>query len=122
MKDTFFKKISFIGNAIRMGLAMVLPVLFIGSMTVLLNGFPLLAYQDFLDTFLGGALRSILLILQVTTVGALAIYMTIALNISYMEQTEERRAGIYMSLRPISLRVLFRKRQAFVRRSVRILS
>ena len=37
MKDTFFKKISFIGNAIRMGLAMVLPVLFIGSMTVLLN-------------------------------------------------------------------------------------
>ena len=89
MKDTFFKKISLIGNTIRMGLAMVLPVLFIGSMTVLLNGFPLRAYQDFLDTFLGGALRSILLILQVTTVGALAIYMTIALNISYMEQTGE---------------------------------
>ena len=89
MKEIVFKKVSLIGSVIRMGLAMVMPVLFIGSMTVLLNGFPVQAYQDFLDNFLGGALRSILLILQVTTVGPLAVYMTIALNISYMEQTSE---------------------------------
>ncbi len=72
-----------------MGIAMMMPILFIGSMTVLLNGFPVQIYQDFLDNFLGGAIRSIILILQVTTVGTLAIYMTISLNISYMEQTSE---------------------------------
>ncbi len=89
MKKTVFKKVSIIGRTIRMGIAVVMPVLFIGSMTVLLNGFPVQAYQDFLDNFLGGALRNIILILQVTTVGTLAIYMTIAMNIAYMELTYE---------------------------------
>ncbi|MCR5252057.1 MAG: EAL domain-containing protein [Lachnospiraceae bacterium] len=89
MKRSFFKTLSLIGNTIKMGLAMVLPVLFIGSMTVLLNGFPVQAYQDFLDSFLGGALRSILQILQVTTVGTLAIYMTVSLNLSYMDNSPE---------------------------------
>ena len=68
---------------------MVIPILFIGSITVLLNGFPIQAYQDFLDSFLGGALRNIIQIIQWTTVGNLAIYMTVALNLCYMNQAEE---------------------------------
>ncbi len=68
---------------------MVMPILFIGSMTVLLNSFPIQAYQDFLDSFLSGTLRNLLLIIQVTTVGILAIYITIAINLSYMAQMEE---------------------------------
>ena len=35
-----------------------MPILFIGSITVLINSFPIPAYQTFLDTFLGGALIS----------------------------------------------------------------
>ena len=89
MRKNVFKKVSHIGNTIRMGLAMVLPVLFTGSMTVLLNGVPVQAYQDFLDSFLGGGLRSIFLIIQVTTVGILAVYMTIALNLSYIDRLTE---------------------------------
>ncbi len=68
---------------------MVIPILFIGSITVFLNGFPVQPFQDFLDNFLGGALRSILLAIQYSTVGALALYITIALNQSYLDQTEE---------------------------------
>ena len=68
---------------------MVIPILFIGNITVFLNGFPVQAFQDFLDNFLGGALRSILLAIQHSTVGALALYITIALNQSYLDQTEE---------------------------------
>lgn len=68
---------------------MVIPILFIGSITVFLNGFPVQPFQDFLDNFLGGALRSILLAIQHSTVGALALYITIALNQSYLDQTEE---------------------------------
>ena len=83
------KKASSVANTIRMGLATALPVFFIGSITVLLNGLPVQAYQDFLDSFLNGALRNILLIVQVTTVGALALYMTIALNVSYMNRNAE---------------------------------
>ncbi|MCR5734201.1 MAG: EAL domain-containing protein [Lachnospiraceae bacterium] len=89
MKTSFFRKTSLITHTIKVSLAMVVPVLFIGSITVMLNGFPVQAYQDFLDTFLGGALRNIILTIQTTTVGILAVYITIALNLSYMNQTEE---------------------------------
>nr|MCR5053869.1 hypothetical protein [Lachnospiraceae bacterium] len=57
--------LSAIGRIIKLGLSMMIPILFIGSMTVLINGIPLQAYQDFLDTFMGGALRSIILLIQV---------------------------------------------------------
>ena len=90
MKKSVLKKLKLIGRTIQMGLSMVLPVLFIGSITVLLNGFPVQEYQVFLDSFLGGALRSTLLIIQVSTVGILAIHMTIALNISYRNQTAKK--------------------------------
>lgn len=89
MKASIHKKASIIANTIKTGLAMVIPILFIGSITVLLNSFPVQAYQDFLDSFLGGALRIIISVLQLSTVGILAVYMTAALNLSYMNQTEE---------------------------------
>ena len=83
------KKLSPIGHTIKTGLAMLIPLLFIGSISVMLNSFPIPAYQSFLDTFLGGFLRDIINIIQMTTVGVLAIYMTIALNISYFTRIEE---------------------------------
>ena len=89
MKAKIKKTTSLITRTIKSGLAMVLPILFIGSMTVMLNGFPLRGYQDFLDTFLGGALRNIILTVQGTTVGILAIYLTISISLSYMNQTED---------------------------------
>lgn len=89
MKKKLFKKISFITGIIKKSLAMVIPVLFIGSITVLLNGFPIMGYQIFLDTFMGGALRSIIDIVQRATIGVLAVYITIALNFSYVDQSEE---------------------------------
>ncbi len=74
---------------------MAIPILFVGSITVLLNGFPIQEYQDFLDAFLGGALRSIIGTVQSATVGTLAVYITVALSFSYMNQTEE-------GIRPVS--------------------
>ena len=95
MIAALIKKMSFIGRTVKIGLSMVIPILFIGSFTVLLNSFPVQSYQVFLDTFMGGILRSLLLIVQVTTVGVLAIYMTISLNISYMNQTVEGERLVY---------------------------
>ncbi|MGX8705692.1 MAG: PTS transporter subunit EIIC, partial [bacterium] len=89
MKSHIRGRLSTIARTIRTSLAMVIPVLFIGSMTVMVNSFPIPAYQHFLDVALGGALRGMVQTLQFTTVGILAIYMTIALNMCYMDQTEE---------------------------------
>ena len=74
------KKASVITSTIQTSLAMVIPILFVGSITVMLNGFPFQGYQDFLDSFLGGALRSVIQTIQFTTVGILAVYLTIAIN------------------------------------------
>ena len=89
MKKIVIKELSTIAHTIKVSLAMVLPILVIGSITVILDGFPVLAYQVFLDSFLGGALRNLLLTIQVTTYGLLALYLTIALNLSFMSQSHD---------------------------------
>ena len=89
MKTRIMKRASVIARAIRNGLAMMIPVLFIGSITVMLNGFPSYAYQDFIDWFLGGALRKLIQTVQMTTIGVLALYITISLNLCYTNLTEE---------------------------------
>ena len=94
MKIKIAKKASVITNTIRVSLAMVIPILFIGSITVLLNGFPIPAYQKVLDSFLGGALRSIIGTIQHATIGSLAIYITIALSFSYMNQTDDGKRTV----------------------------
>lgn len=95
MKTRVWKKAITIGRAIKLSLAMIIPILFIGSMMVMLNGFPVLAYQHFWDVFLGGALRDIIMLLQQTTVGILAVYMTVALSLCYVNQTVEEQTLVY---------------------------
>ncbi len=95
MKTTFIKKATLITRTIKISLAMVMPILFIGSVTVLLNSLPIQAYQTFLDTFLGGALRKTILTIQATTSGILAIHVTIALNLSFMNQIDEGRRLVF---------------------------
>lgn len=89
MKTKVLKSMSFVARIIRLSLAMMLPILFIGSITVLLNGFPVQGYQEFLNTFMGGAFRGIILAVQKASVGVLAVYITVALNFTYMDQKED---------------------------------
>ncbi len=95
MKTHLRNRQSVIARTIKTSLAMVIPILFIGSITVLLNGLPFPRYQSFLDSFLGGALRSIIQTIQFSTVGILAVAMTIALNQCWMNQTEEGQRLVY---------------------------
>ncbi|MBR3307655.1 MAG: PTS sugar transporter subunit IIC/EAL domain-containing protein [Lachnospiraceae bacterium] len=94
MKTRAIKKLKFTAEMIKTGLAMVLPILFVGSFTVLLNGFPVQAYQDFLGTFLGGVLRTLIYAVQFPTIGVLAVYLTVALNLSYMNRAEEGQRSV----------------------------
>lgn len=95
MKTRTRKNINTIAQTIRNSLAMVVPILFIGSMTVFLNGMPVDAYQKFLDSFLGGVLRSIIQAIQCSTAGILAIYLTISINLCYMSRTEEGQRMVF---------------------------
>ena len=95
MREKISTKTSIVTHTIKSGLAMVIPILFVGSISVLFNKFPVMAYQDFLDSFLGGALRSIIGVVQNATVGLLAVYITIALNISYVNRSKDRVGIVY---------------------------
>ena len=68
---------------------MVLPVLVVGSFSVLIVYFPIPPYQRFISTFLGGAIQYLLFMIQLTTLGMLPVYMTASLNLSYTNATEE---------------------------------
>lgn len=98
MKKTLLKKTSIVAYTIKSGLAMSIPIIFVGSIAVLLGGFPVQAYQDFLQSFLGGALASIIIAAKSVTVNILAAYITIALSISYMNRTTPDRSTIYRIL------------------------
>ncbi len=79
---------------------MVLPVILIGSFSVLLCYFPIPAYQNFLSTFAGGAVQNLLFIIQLSTLGLLPVYMTAAINLCYTASSEE---GQWLSGRLASL-------------------
>ena len=80
---------SLISKTVRNGLIMVLPVLFIGSFSVLLVYFPIPAYQKFISGFLGGAIQYILFLIQLATLGLLPVYMTASINLSYTNSSQE---------------------------------
>ena len=73
---------------------MVLPVLFVGSCSVLLVYFPIPAYQKFISTFAGGAIQYLLFLIQLATLGLLPVYMTASINLTYTNATEEGQKPI----------------------------
>ena len=80
---------SLIFKTIINGMVMVLPVILIGSISVLVVNFPIPAYQKFISTFGGGAIQLLLYLIQVSTLGLLPVYMTISINLSYTNATQE---------------------------------
>ena len=80
---------SLIFKTIINGMVMVLPVIFVGSFAVLVVNFPIPAYQTFISTFAGGGIQSLLYLIQLSTLGLLPVYMTISINLSYTNATQE---------------------------------
>ena len=76
-------------KTIRSGMIMVMPLLFIGSISVLAVYFPIPAWQHFISTFGGGCIQYLLFIVQLATLGMLPVYMTVAINLCYTNATEE---------------------------------
>ncbi|WP_296323194.1 EAL domain-containing protein [uncultured Treponema sp.] len=89
MKTRFAYFWTLVSRTIRNGLVMVLPVLLIGSFSVLLVYFPIPAYQKFISTFWGGAIQNLLFMVQLSTLGLLPVYMTASINLSFTALTED---------------------------------
>lgn len=72
-------------RALRTALVMSIPILMIGSFSLILKSLPIPAYQRFLEIFLGGALRDILDIAHRATFGIFSLYMVLAVSRNYSQ-------------------------------------
>lgn len=69
--------------AIKKGLIMIIPIIIIGSLSMVLKYMPLTLYQEFISKFGGGIIYSFLDILYSVTFGVLSLYVVIAISYSY---------------------------------------
>lgn len=72
-------------RALRTALVMSIPILMIGSFSLILKSLPIPAYQRFLEIFLGGALLDILDIAHRATFGIFSLYMVLAVSRNYSQ-------------------------------------
>ncbi|MBQ3866647.1 MAG: PTS sugar transporter subunit IIC/EAL domain-containing protein, partial [Clostridia bacterium] len=68
---------------VRGGLIRVIPVLIVGAFALILNTFPVEAYQKAITTFMGGFLPLLFNAVNVATFGVLSLYMTFSISRTY---------------------------------------
>ena len=71
-------------HAVRNGLTNMIPVLIIGAFSLILQKFPVTAYQTFITSFLGGFLQQLFDLVYGATFGVLSVYMTYSISRAYM--------------------------------------
>lgn len=86
-KLRFFDRASV--RAVRNGLIMILPVMLIGSFVTLFRSIPIPAYKDFLQTFGGGILSTLLGWVYNGTFGIMSLYMTVTISYCYIQELEK---------------------------------
>lgn len=73
-------------QSIRNGLVMSIPVLLIGSFSLICNTLPIPAYQRFLETFGAGILIRVFTMVYNATFGLLSVYMAFSIGMSCCRQ------------------------------------
>lgn len=71
-------------RVVRSGLLHIIPVLIIGAFSLILQTFPVSAYQTFISDFADGFLLRLFEIVYHATFGVLSVYMTFSVSRSYM--------------------------------------
>ncbi len=72
-------------RSIRSGLMNMIPVLIIGAFALILQTFPVEAYQNAIATFAGGILLHLFEFIYSATFGVLSLYMTFSISRSYIK-------------------------------------
>ena len=71
---------------IRSSLIMLIPVLLIGSLSLMLRSFPIDAYQNFINTFADGIIANFFALIESATFGVLSLYVCVSVSICYTLQ------------------------------------
>ena len=71
---------------IRSSLIMLIPVLLIGSISLMLKSFPIDGYQNFIGSFCNGIVANFFSLIYSATFGVLSLYVSISISICYTQQ------------------------------------
>ena len=71
---------------IRSSLIMLIPVLLIGSISLMLKSFPIDGYQNFIGSFCNGIIANFFSLIYSATFGVLSLYVSISISICYTQQ------------------------------------
>ena len=82
-------------QAIRKGLVMTIPLLTLGAVALIFQNLPIAAYQQFIKSFLNGALYAFFSYLHEATFGYLSLYLTIAVSLSYAQHKTEQGPSFF---------------------------
>lgn len=77
--------------AIRSGLVMIIPILLIGSMCLVLQGFPIHKYQVFINYALDGNIYNLLNFIYNATFGMGSVFLTITISFCYTRKYSKKR-------------------------------
>lgn len=86
---------SLLVEAIRNGLIMIMPIILIGSFSLIFKSLPINGYQDFIKTWLDGALNTILQLIYNATFGLLSIYMAFSISLNYVRVHNFRNSYVF---------------------------
>lgn len=84
--------------AIRSGLAMIVPVLLIGSFCLVFQYFPLVQYQEFINHLLDGNVLEFLNLIYRATFGMMSVFLTITVSYSYARSYHHRGGELCSTL------------------------
>ena len=95
ISDTISKIENFtIVRSIRNGLIHIIPVLIIGAFALILQTFPVEAYTNAINTFLGGFFLNLFNVINKATFGVLSVYMTYSISREYTRLKSDSHTSI----------------------------
>ncbi|MGN1294877.1 MAG: PTS sugar transporter subunit IIC/EAL domain-containing protein [Bacilli bacterium] len=80
-------------QAIKNSLKLLIPILLIGSLSLVVISFPINAYQDFIKTFLNGLLYDIFNVIYQVCFGGMSIVMVYSISTSYYAVVDKKVEG-----------------------------
>lgn len=80
--------------AIRNGMILAIPLITVGSIALLLMSIPIPAYQNLLESFLGGAVRDFFRIIQNSTLGVISLILLLTISFSYEQLADSNGRGV----------------------------
>lgn len=90
-------------SSIKKGFILLIPVLLVGSFSLLFLNFPVAAFQNFITGWAGGVMETVLNFLFDSTVGFMSVYLVISISYYYSSSLKEHDVFLQVMAMVVSM-------------------